>query len=123
MALVFHIASLIRNANIKYKSNLGVAIGIRLPDIQQKSRGFMIGSFNVREYFHGAKLLVFKRIKWVFLLLVFPLPISLLLIGFDVPDIGVFTAAFVIQYMGLITEPCFFFAKANHPQNLYYQSI
>jgi len=32
-------------------------------------------------------------------------------------------AAFVIQYLGLVAERWYFFAEANHPQNLYYQSI
>jgi DMSO reductase anchor subunit len=31
--------------------------------------------------------------------------------------------AFVVQYIGLLAERWFFFAQANHPQNLYYQSI
>jgi len=29
----------------------------------------------------------------------------------------------VIQFIGLIAERWFFFAEANHPQNLYYQTI
>ena len=32
-------------------------------------------------------------------------------------------AAFVVQYAGLLAERWFFFAQANHPQNLYYQAI
>jgi DMSO reductase anchor subunit len=32
-------------------------------------------------------------------------------------------AAFLVQYLGLLAERWFFFAQANHPQNLYYQSI
>ena len=31
--------------------------------------------------------------------------------------------AFVVQYLGLMAERWFFFAQANHPQNLYYQAI
>ncbi|HHO59325.1 MAG TPA: DMSO reductase [Thiotrichales bacterium] len=122
-AFITRSASLIRNANIKYKSNLSTAIGIRHPSIQQKSRGFMGGSFNTREYFHGAKPAFFKNIKWLFLLLVFPLPVVLLAVGLSTQGIGVFAAAFVIQYIGLIAERWFFFAQANHPQNLYYQTI
>jgi DMSO reductase anchor subunit len=43
-------------------------------------------------------------------------------------SVGLFTpklliAAFLIQYTGLIAERWFFFAEANHPQNLYYQKI
>jgi len=28
-----------------------------------------------------------------------------------------------VQYAGLLAERWFFFAEANHPQNLYYQAI
>ena len=31
--------------------------------------------------------------------------------------------AFFVQYTGLLAERWFFFAQANHPQNLYYQAI
>jgi DMSO reductase anchor subunit len=31
--------------------------------------------------------------------------------------------AFALQYAGLLAERWYFFADANHPQNLYYQSI
>jgi len=123
MALVTRSASLIRNARIKFKSSLGTAIGIRHPQIQQKSRGFMGGSFNTREYFHGVKPAVFKNIKWLFLILVFPVPVVLLVIGTVVPMTGFFAAAFIFQYIGLLAERWFFFAQANHPQNFYYQSL
>ena len=32
-------------------------------------------------------------------------------------------AAFLIQYAGLLAERWYFFAEANHPQNLYYQAM
>ena len=31
--------------------------------------------------------------------------------------------AFALQYAGLLAERWFFFAQANHPQNLYYQAV
>ena len=31
--------------------------------------------------------------------------------------------AFVVQYTGSWRERWYFFAQANHPQNLYYQAI
>jgi DMSO reductase anchor subunit len=31
--------------------------------------------------------------------------------------------AFVAQYVGLLAERWYFFAEANHPQNLYYQGV
>jgi DMSO reductase anchor subunit len=35
----------------------------------------------------------------------------------------VLMAAFLVQYLGLLAERWFFFAQANHPQNLYYQVV
>ena len=29
---------------------------------------------------------------------------------------------FAVQYLGLLAERWYFFAQANHPQNLYYQA-
>jgi len=122
-AFITRSASLIRNTKIKYKSNLSTAIGIRHTSIKQKAQGAMGGSFNTREYFHGAKPIFFKSIKWVFLMLVFIVP-TLLLSGALATDMfALFASAFVVQYIGLIAERWFFFAQANHPQNLYYQTI
>ncbi len=123
MAFISRSISLIRNTRIKYKSSLATAIGIRHSRIQQKSRGFMAGSFNTREYFHGASRLFMKNIKWLFILLVFVLPLLLLSMGLSQASITVFLLAFVSQYIGLLVERWFFFAQANHPQNLYYQTI
>ena len=122
-AFVTRGASLIRNTKIKYKSNLSTAIGIRHTKIKQKAQGAMGGSFNTREYFHGAKPLFFKNIKWVFLILVFVLPILLLSSALATDLFALFAVAFTVQYVGLIAERWFFFAQANHPQNLYYQTI
>lgn len=122
-AFFTRIAALIRNTKIKYKSTLSTAIGIRHPDIKQKAIGAMGGSFNTREYFHGAKPIFFKSIKWVFLVLVFPVPVILLASGIAAGSFVLFAAAFIVQYIGLLAERWFFFAQANHPQNLYYQTI
>ncbi len=116
-------ASLMRNARIKYKSTLETAIGIRHARIEQKAQGSMAGSFNTREYFHGASKRKYKNIKWAFLLLVFPLPLVLVSIGLGAHVLGLLFAAFVVQYTGLLLERWFFFAQANHPQNLYYQTV
>ena len=99
------------------------AIGIRDSRIQQKSRGFMADSFNTREFFHGMSLTFMKNIKWLFMILVFLIPVVLLSIGLNQPTLTLFIFAFVVQYTGLIAERWFFFAQANHPQNLYYQTI
>ena len=129
VVLVTRIASLIRNARLKPKSTIQTAIGVRHSRIEQKSQGLMGGSFNTREFFHGVRPLWFKSIKWLFLILVFPLPLLLLWAGLSLHARGaehsasVLTAAFGVQYLGLLAERWFFFAQSNHPQNLYYQTI
>ena len=80
-ALVTRLSSLIRNAHIQHRSTLRTAIGIRHARIAQRSQGFMAGSFNTREFFHGASPRVFGVVKWLFLILVFPAPIALLSLG------------------------------------------
>ena len=121
-ALFSRAGSLIRNARLKHKSTVQTAIGVRHPQIQQKAMGMMGGSYNTREYFHGATASFLKSVKWIFLVLVFPVPLLLLWLGMD-GDKGLLVAAFVIQYIGLVFERWFFFAQANHPQNLYYQTV
>lgn len=123
LAFVGRMASLFRNSRIKPKSTMASAIGIRHTIIQQKSRGFMAGSFNTREYFHNASALIFKSIKWIFPILVFVIPVIILSSGMASNSFAIYAFAFLIQYVGLIAERWFFFAQANHPQNLYYQTI
>ncbi|MCW8919491.1 MAG: dimethyl sulfoxide reductase anchor subunit [Gammaproteobacteria bacterium] len=113
---------LIRNARLKGKSTLQSAIGVRHNRIEQKAMGMMGGSYNTREYFHGKSAAFLKSIKWIFLLLLFPLPLLLLWAGMD-GNKGMLLLAFIMQYVGLLFERWFFFAQANHPQNLYYQTI
>ncbi|MDH3693550.1 MAG: dimethyl sulfoxide reductase anchor subunit [Gammaproteobacteria bacterium] len=121
IALITRVLSLLRNANIKPRANMQSAIGVRHSKISQQTVGFMGGSFNTREFFHLASPTIFKSIKWLFLILVFPVTIILLLAGLSTNIHGLLIAAFVVQYLGLIAERWFFFAQANHPQNLYYQ--
>jgi len=123
LAFVSRSASLFRNSRIKYKSSLQTAIGIRHAQIEQKAQGAMGGSFNTREYFHGASERKYKNIKWLFLVLVFPIPLVLVSVGLGAHILGLLAAAFLVQYIGLLLERWFFFAQANHPQNLYYQTV
>jgi DMSO reductase anchor subunit len=125
VALVTRVASLIRNRRIVHKSTLSTAIGIRHARIEQKSQGFMAGSFNTREFFHGAPATIFNLVKWTFLVTVFPLPVVLLGLGMGLgtETVTLFALAFGIQYLGLLAERWFFFAQAYHPQNLYYQTV
>ena len=88
LAFITRSASLVRNARLKHKSTLQSAIGVRHARIEQKAQGAMAGSYNTREFFHGAS-----------------------------------PRRFVVQYLGLLAERWFFFAQANHPQNLYYQTV
>lgn len=122
LGLISRAASLYRNARLKPKSTLQTAIGIKHPRIVQKAQGFMGGSFNTREFFHGQPVVILSGVKWFFLLAAFPVPLALLLVGMGGSAIAL-AAAFFIQYVGLLAERWFFFAQANHPQNLYYQSI
>jgi DMSO reductase anchor subunit len=122
-AFVGRAASLYRNARIKRKSTLQTATGIRHPHIVQKAQGAMGGSFNTREFFHGKAPAFVRSVKWIFLVLVFPVPILLLAAGLLTASAISVAAAFVLQYIGLVFERWFFFAQANHPQNLYYQQI
>jgi DMSO reductase anchor subunit len=83
----------------------------------------MAGSFNTREYFHGASPRKFRSVRWVFLVLVFPAPLLLVSAGLATQMFSALLAAFLAQYVGLLAERWFFFAQANHPQNLYYQTV
>jgi len=116
-------ASLLRNARLKPKSTLQSALGIKHPKIVQKAQGFMGGSFNTREFFHARTAALLRSVKWAFLLLVFPLPLLCLAIGVAASSTALLVLAFALQYIGLLAERWFFFAQANHPQNLYYQTI
>jgi sulfite dehydrogenase (quinone) subunit SoeC len=122
-AWVTRAASLHRNARLKPMSSLQTAIGIKHPRIVQKAQGFMGGSFNTREFFHGRSVEWLRGVKWAFLLLVFPLPLLCLGVGVTNGSIALLALAFVLQYLGLLAERWFFLAQARHPQNLYYQAI
>lgn len=121
LALIGRSATLWRNSRIKPKSSLSTAIGIKHPHIVQISQGSMGGSFNTRAFFHGKSTSFIRAIKPGFIILAFVLPLALLAIGLSAPKLLI--VAFVIQYTGLLAERWFFFAEANHPQNLYYQKV
>jgi sulfite dehydrogenase (quinone) subunit SoeC len=116
-------ASLWRNARLRPTSTLQTAIGVKHPRIVQKSQGAMGGSFNTREFFHGKSASFLRAIKPAFLVLAFALPLLLLIAGLSRPTAWILGSAFFLQYIGLLAERWFFFAEANHPQNLYYQTI
>lgn len=125
LALVSRAASLLRNSRLRPKSTLQTAIGIKHPRITQSAAGFLGGSFNTREFFHGQSSTMLRGVKWFFLLTVFVLPVWALSMTLATGSGGVQMLAltFGVQYLGLLAERWFFFAQANHPQNLYYQAI
>jgi len=126
LAAVGRGASLLRNARLRPRSTLQSAIGVKHPTVVQRSMGFMGGSFNTREFFHGASPAVLRAVKPAFLLLAFVVPL-VLLVGWRLEagdgSASLLLAAFGVQYIGLLAERWFFFAQANHPQNLYYQVV
>ncbi|MGA0024094.1 MAG: dimethyl sulfoxide reductase anchor subunit family protein [Burkholderiales bacterium] len=116
-------ASLWRNARLKPRSTLQTAIGIKHPRIVQKAQGFMGGSFNTREFFHGRGSGTLRAVKWIFLLCAFVIPLLLLGAGLAAAAPALLVLACVAQFAGLVAERWFFFAQANHPQNLYYSAV
>ncbi len=123
LGLAGRAASLYRNARLRPKSTLQTAIGIKHPQIVQKSQGFVGDSFNTREFFHGRTAATIRSVKWLFLLGAFVLPAALLAVGLAGASRTAFVLAFAVQYAGLLGERWYFFAQANHPQNLYYQAV
>jgi len=120
-AYLGRLAALWRNARLRPKSTLASAIGVKHPRIVQIAQGAMGGSFNTREFFHGRPREVVRAVRWALLALVFPVPALLLILFMNSPT-GL-SAAFLLQYAGLLAERWYFFAEAKHPQNLYYQAI
>ena len=104
-------ASLVRNRRIKPRSSLQTAIGVKHPKVVQKAQGFMGGSFNTREFFHGRTPALVRAVKWFFLTCVFAVPVLLLLAAAWWNLGGFAVAAFVVQYAGLIAERWYFFAE------------
>ncbi len=122
-ALLTRGASLLRNAGLKHKITTQTAIGVRHSHIEQKAQGFIGGSFNTREFFHGATPTTMKTVRALFLLLLFPLPVLLIAAAYFTASATLPLLAFAVQYLGLLLERWYFFAEATHPQNLYYRSM
>ncbi|HTT12364.1 MAG TPA: DmsC/YnfH family molybdoenzyme membrane anchor subunit [Burkholderiaceae bacterium] len=125
LGFVSRAATLVRNARLKPKSALQTALGVKHPRIVQLSQGAMGGSFNTREFFHGRAQGTLHTIRWMFVVLVFAVPLvflTLALLGSAAPGV-LLAAAFAVQFPGLLAERWYFFAEARHPQNLYYQAL
>ena len=129
-AVAFTVAGLIgraaawrRNARLAPKSTLQTALGIKHPRIEQRSQGFMGGSFNTKEFFHGRSEAALRGLRWLALGGGFALPLALLAAALATATPAWALPAFALQYLGLLAERWLFFAEARHPQNLYYQRM
>ena len=115
--------SLRRNAGLKPKSTVQSATGIKSARVVQTSMGMTGGSFNTREFFHGAPVQVFRAAKVAFQVLAFAVPIAMLIWALMSGPAIAWMFAFASQAAGLLAERWFFFAQARHPQNIYYQVV
>ena len=115
--------SLRRNARLKPKSTTQTATGIQAARVVQKSMGMTGGSFNTREFFHGASAHGMRMARTGFQVLAFALPILLLAWALLSGSALAWLLALGSQAAGLLAERWFFFAQARHPQNIYYQAV
>jgi DMSO reductase anchor subunit len=112
-----------RNAALKPKSTLQSATGIRASKLVQKSMGMSAGSFNTREFFHGASRAALHHVRLALHGLCFALPVLLLTATLVGAPLWLLPLAVLLQAAGLLAERWLFFAQARHPQNLYYQTV
>jgi DMSO reductase anchor subunit len=123
LGLATRAASLRRNGRLKHRSSPQTAIGVRHKAVAQKAQGATGGSFNTREFFHGARPATVRLVRRLFLLLAFPVPVALVGVGYATDSVLPTVAAFAVQFLGLIAERWYFFAEAKHPQNHYYRAV
>jgi sulfite dehydrogenase (quinone) subunit SoeC len=112
-----------RNSLLRQKSTLQSATGIRSERLVQKSMGMSAGSFNTREFFHGASAAALRHVRLGFQVLAFGLPVLLMSWGMLSASPLPWLLAALVQAPGLLAERWLFFAQAKHPQNLYYQTV
>ncbi len=124
LAFAARLATLARNSKLRPRSTAQSATGIRHPQVRQVSMGFTAGSYNTREFFHGASEWAVRQIRGVTLGGLFVLPLTLqILATAGVLPVMVWWVALLLQAAGLLAERWLFFAQANHPQNIYYQTV
>jgi len=122
LGMLTRMAAVYRNGRIKRLVTVQNAIGIKHSKIVQKSQGFMGGSFNTREFFHGKSARFVSLIRAMFITFVFILPVVIMVTAANAGSFHLLIIAFGVQYVGLLAERWYFFADAQHPQNLYYQA-
>ena len=112
-----------RNAALVPKSTLRSATGIPGTPLVQKSLGMSAGSFNTREFFHGASAAAVRHVRLALHALGFGVPLALLVAVWLGAPLALLPVALVVHIPGLMAERWLFFAQARHPQNLYYQTV
>jgi len=138
LSLVVRVLQLLRNQRLRPKTRLASALGIHHNQIKQTSPGFMGGSFNTREFFHGKSTGYLRLALTAFLCLAFLLPPLIAILAFAFVEqsgsgsaltrVGYVTMAAVAvaaitQLAGIVIERWYFFADATHAQNNYYQRL
>lgn len=123
LAWLTRVLALRRNAKLKPKSTLQSATGINAAGIIQKSMGMTGGCFNTRAFFHHAAFAVFRRMKVIFQVFAFAVPLVLVALAVSSGWSAAWLLAVPVQLAGVLAERWFFFAQARHPQNLYYQVV
>ena len=109
--------SLWRNARLKPLSTLKGAIGAAHPEVRQVTQGFLGGSFNTTEFFHGVPVETVRALVVFFIAVGFVAPAVLVATG----TAALLWLAVIVQSVGLLVERWVFFAQGSHVQNLYYQ--
>jgi sulfite dehydrogenase (quinone) subunit SoeC len=112
-----------RNASLRHKSTLQSATGIQSSRLVQKSMGMSAGSFNTREFFHGASAVAVRNVKRWSQIASFALPVLLMVWAVFGHSALPWVLALLVQAPGVLADRWFFFAQAKHPQNLYYQAV
>lgn len=112
-----------RNQGLKPVSTLRSATGLPGTPLVQKSMGMSAGSFNTREFFHGASVAAVRHVRLGLHGLCFAVPVLLLLAVWAGAPTALLPLALLVHVPGLLAERWLFFAQARHPQNLYYQQV
>jgi DMSO reductase anchor subunit len=122
-ALATRALALHRNAHLVPRSTLQSATGIQAPRLTQLSMGMSAGSFNTREFFHGASARTLIAVRIAAIGLGFVVPVALMLWALMSAATWPWLVAPLVQVPGLLADRWLFFAQARHPQNLYYQVV
>jgi len=117
-----HWHSLRHKAALRPVPTLQSATGIPARKLVQKSLGMSAVAFNTREFFHGASQLALGNVRWVFVLGLFVLSLTLQLSALS--SAATWSWVALLQAPSLIAERWWiFFNQARHPQNLYRQVV